>query len=329
MPHLAKGPKAFWPLVFLCLAAGVLGSGRVSAGSDSPPRPILVVTAVNNEFNGVHPDLSDPKDEVIGGRQVAVGKVAGASVVLIRSGWGKAHAGGATAEAIARFAPQVVIMAGTAGSLDSSSVRTGDVVITDGTFQYDLGRLDGTKLVVWPPENPREAPYPNRHFLADQKLMNEVAASLSGVQFSPWMLRRGCACERDGRLKPGCAGEAYRADRAQPRVCFGTTATGDSFDMDTASAAELSSKHSAVGVDMETAAVAEEAADHQLPFVGIRVITDEVGDQGGVNLYYCLKPLSGERLGMVMKKVLSALASPRAESSSVTRCKITAARKIP
>jgi nucleoside phosphorylase len=93
--------------------------------------------------------------------------------------------------------------------------------------------------------------------------------------------------------------------------------------MDNASAAELSSEHSAVSVDMETAAVAEEATDHKLPFIEIRVITDVVGESGGVNLYYCLKPLSGERLAVVMKRVIAALASSSGGSSlhTQTKCK--------
>ncbi|HEV3111748.1 MAG TPA: 5'-methylthioadenosine/S-adenosylhomocysteine nucleosidase [Candidatus Binataceae bacterium] len=326
MPRYAERVWLLWPSALVCLFLVLFASPtNVYSGEAASARPILIVTAVDNEFNGVHPDLSDPRDEVLGGRQVSVGKIGSANVVLIRSGWGKAHAGGATAEAIARFSPRIVIMAGTAGSLDSHSVLTGDVIVTDATFQYDLGRLDGTKLVVWPPENPVEQPYPDRHFRADEDALNKVVNALNGIQFSPWTLRKGCSCERDGSLKPGCAGASYRIDREQPRVCVGTTATGDSFDMDNASAAELSSKHAAVGVDMETAAVAEEAADHRLPFIGIRVITDVVGEQGGVNLYYCLKPLSGQRLGMVMKKVIAALASPFSggvsSAKAQTKCK--------
>jgi adenosylhomocysteine nucleosidase len=289
-------------------------------------RPILVVTAVDNEFTALRSDLRNPRDGLLGGRQISVGYVSGARVVVIRTGWGKAHAAGATAEAIARFNPRIVIMAGTAGSLDPHSVVSGDVVITEAAFQYDLGRFDKQQLTVWPPENPVEQPYPNRHFLADQSELNKVIGALSDLQFSPWTVRNGCACARDGSLKPGCTGDPYRVDREHPRVCVGTTATGDSFDMGVAAAAQLSLRHAAVGVDMETAAVAEEAADHKLPFVGIRVITDVVGDTNGANLYFCLKPLSGERLAVVMKKVLSALASPSSGASSVqrTQCKSAA-----
>jgi nucleoside phosphorylase len=198
MPKYAELIWVFWLSTLVCLLL-VLFAARasVSAGGAASARPILIVTAVDNEFNAVRSDLSNPKDEVIGGRQVSVGKMDSAKVVLIRSGWGKAHAGGATAEAIARFSPRIVIMAGTAGSLDSQSVVTGDVVVTDATFQYDLGRLDGKKLVVWPPENPVEQPYPDKHFLADESVLNRVFNALNGVRFSPWTLRKGCTCERE------------------------------------------------------------------------------------------------------------------------------------
>jgi adenosylhomocysteine nucleosidase len=311
MPNFAKPAWTRWPLgaagLLLLLLFAVQTS--VCAGEIAGAHPILVVTAVDNEFTALRSDLGNPRDGTLGGRQISVGQVDSARVVVIRTGWGKAHAAGATAEAIQRFSPAIVIMAGTAGSLDPQSVVSGDVVITQATFQYDLGRFDKKQLTVWPPENPVEQPYPNRHFLADESAMNRVINALSSIRFSPWTLRKGCACERDGRLKPACTGASYRVDREHPRVCVGTTATGDSFDMGVAAAAQLSSQHSAVGVDMETAAVAEEAADHRLPFVGIRVITDVVGDPDGANLYFCLRPLSGQRLAVVMKRVLAALAS--------------------
>jgi adenosylhomocysteine nucleosidase len=320
-PRLLSPSVSAWLLVLVFTAQA---SG--AAGAVARARPILVVTAVDNEFTALRSDLSDARDGLLGGRQISVGHVDSARVVVIRTGWGKAHAAGATAEAIQRFSPRIVIMAGTAGSLDPQSVVSGDVVITEAAFQYDLGRFDKRQLTVWPPENPVEQRYPNRHFLADEGDLNKVIGALSGIEFAPWTLRKGCACGRDGRLQSGCTGAPYRVDREHPRVCVGTTATGDSFDMGVAAAAQLSSQHSAVGVDMETAAVAEEAADHRLPFIGIRVITDVVGDLNGANLYFCLKPLSGARLAVVMKRVLTALASPSsgARSAQRTECKSAA-----
>ncbi|HKD67424.1 MAG TPA: 5'-methylthioadenosine/S-adenosylhomocysteine nucleosidase [Candidatus Binataceae bacterium] len=316
MARLVKPAWASGPSAALCLLLMLFAMQTGVRADSSRAHPILVVTAVDNEYNAVHTDLTNPKDSLLGGRQIAEGRVGGVKVVLIRTGWGKAHAAGATSGAIERFSPRMVVMAGTAGSIDAKSVVSGDVIITDATFQYDLGRYDQKQVIVWPPENPVEQPYPHRHFLADEDALNAVANALGGIEFSPWMLRKGCACERDGSLKPGCMGESYRVDREHPRVCVGTTATGDSFDMGVAAAAQLSEQHAAVGVDMETAAVAEEAADHRLPFIGIRVVTDVVGDTHGVNLYYCLKPLSGERLAIVMKRVIAALGSPPSGAAS-------------
>ena len=317
MAHFAKRAWTSCPSIALCLLMLWFAMPtHVRAADTAGGRPILVVTAVDNEFAALRTDLGNPKIDLLGGRQICVGKVGPANVVVIRTGWGKAHAAGATAEAIERFSPSVVIMAGTAGSLDPQSVVSGDVVITQAAFQYDLGRFDNKRLTEWPPENPVQRPYPNRHFLADEDCVNKAIDALSEIQFAPWTLRKGCTCEMDGSVKPGCTGESYRVDRERPRVCAGTTATGDSFDVGVTMAARLSSQHSAVGVDMETAAVAEEAADHGLPFVGIRVITDVVGDPNGANLYFCLKPLSGERLAVVTKRVLAALAS---SSSGLSR----------
>ena len=86
-------------------------------------------------------------------------------------------------------------------------------------------------------------------------------------------------------------------------------ATGDAFVVDPSFAAKLARERRAVSVDMETAAVAQEAADHGLPFIGVRVIADVMGASTSASLYDCLKPLAGPRLAEVMANVLSALGS--------------------
>jgi nucleoside phosphorylase len=141
-------------------------------------------------------------------------------------------------------------------------------------------------------------------------LVAAAAAAAHGVAWTPWLLPRGCACESDGRRKPACAGPERRVDREAPRVVVGGLATGDVFLADPDLARALAASDQAVGVDMETAAVAEEAADHGLPFLGVRVIADMVGGVEGEALYYCLKPQSGPRLAAVMARLLPAVARP-------------------
>jgi adenosylhomocysteine nucleosidase len=275
----------------------------------APPR-ILVVTAVDYEQAAVRSVLRHPSDGELAGRAYAAGTVGGVEVVAIRAGWGKAHAAGATAAAIERFRPTMVVMAGIAGGIDPARADSGDVVVSSDTFQHDLGmRKPGGGFDRWSPETPLEKPYPAPRFASPPALVAVAAAAARGVAWVPWLLPRGCTCEADGRRKPACTGTERRVDRETPRVVVGGLATGDVFLADPGVAGGLASSDQAVGVDMETAAVAQEAADHSLPFLGIRVIADMVGGTEGESLYYCLKPQSGPRLAAVMARVLPAVAA--------------------
>jgi adenosylhomocysteine nucleosidase len=290
-------------------------AGRGASGTASPARPrILVVTAVDYEQAAIRAVLREAKDGMIGGRAFTTGRIDGAEVVAIRAGWGKAHAAGATALGIERFRPDLVVMAGISGGLDPERATSGDVVVGADTFQHDLGlRKPDGDLELWPAQTPLEKPYPGPRFTSPPELVAAAAAAARQVAFRPWMLPPGCACENDGRRKPSCTGPERRVDREVPRVLVGTLATGDVFLADRRLAQALASREQAVSVDMETAAVAQEAADHDVPFLGVRLVSDLVGGPDGDALYYCLKPQSGPRLGALMEKILPAIAAVPAE----------------
>jgi len=293
---------------FALLLSSCATAGLPPRGSAAAPR-ILVITAVDYEQAAVRSVLREPRDGSLGGRAYAAGTVDGVEVVAVRSGWGKAHAAGATAAAIERFRPTLVVMAGVGGGLDPEQANSGDVVVGSRTFQHDLGlRKPGGGFDRWPPETPLEKPYPEPQFASPPALVAAAAGAAREVAWTPWMLPRGCACESDGRRKPACSGLERRVDREAPRVVVGGLATGDVFVADPGLARALVSEDGALSVDMETAAVAQEAADHGLPFVGVRVIADLVGGVEGESLYYCLKPQSGPRLAAVMARVLPAVA---------------------
>jgi adenosylhomocysteine nucleosidase len=268
---------------------------------------ILVVTAVDYEYAAVAALLEQKTEDVLGGRQFATGQVGAAAVAVIRAGWGKAHAAGATSGAIQRFRPQLVVMAGSAAGVDPTHIRSGDVVISRGTFQYDVGQLSHGTLQIWRPQTPLEHPYPHENFLSPDHLVRLAVTAAHGASFPQWTLPAGCTCLKDGRRTPACAGPEQPVGRAQPQICAGVLATGDAFVVDPRFAAKLARERRAVSVDMETAAVAQEAADHGVPFLGVRVIADVVGASTSTSLYDCLKPLTGPRLGAVMAHVLSAL----------------------
>jgi adenosylhomocysteine nucleosidase len=272
---------------------------------DQKNAPILVVTAVDYEYVAVRKVLSDPRDELVGGRQLSWGLIDGATVAVVRAGWGKAHASGATALSINLVHPRIVVMAGMAGGLDESKVRSGDVVIAASTFQHDLGKLTPNGLEIWTPEDPLERALPSANFSGSY--VAETVSAVRNTPFVSWRLPVDCECEPSGTLKAGCASEPVQVGRIVPRVCSGVMATGDAFVTSSSFAQKMASRYGAVTVDMESAAVAQEANNNGLPFVGIRIISDSVGGIGGESLYYCLKPYSGPRLSAVMAKALPAL----------------------
>lgn len=290
------------------LAACAARSAAPAAAAPAPPR-ILVVTAVDYEFAAVRSLLQDAREGSVGGRQYAAGRVGAVPVIALRAGWGKAHAAGATAAGIARFHPALVVMAGISGGLDPARATTGDVVIGSSTFQHDLGiRRPGLAFERWPPQTPLEEAFPGPAFGSPAPLVEAAALASRSVRFEPWRLPPRCRCEADGRRTQACTGAERRVDGDPPRVVVAPLATGDVFLADPALAAELAARDGAASVDMETAAVAQEAADHGLPFLGVRVVSDVVGGPDGDALYYCLKPFSGPRLAAVMAAVLPAIA---------------------
>jgi adenosylhomocysteine nucleosidase len=295
-------------ILFLVCSLFLFDSYAASAPPEFERRPvrILVVTAVDYEFSAVSSLLRSSHTFVLADRQVSVGEYAGSRVAVIRAGWGKAQAAGATALAIRLFSPKLVIMAGVGGGVNTASITSGDVVIAQSTFQYDLGRLSQSQLEIWPPETPQEQPYPSPNFESPVQLVRRAVREARMAQFTSWKLPIACSCDKDGTLKPGCTKPAVQVDRVEPNVCSGVIASGDAFLVDRSVAERLVSERHVQTVDMETAAVAEEASNNRIPFVGVRVVSDVVNG-ANEDLYYCLKPFSGARLKQVMQRVLSSL----------------------
>ena len=78
--------RVFWTSSSICLLALLLAApAKAAAGDVAATRPILVVTAVDNEYVAVRSDLTDATDGMLGGRKISQGKVDSAEVVVIRT----------------------------------------------------------------------------------------------------------------------------------------------------------------------------------------------------------------------------------------------------
>lgn len=304
--------KARLPVLFAILQIIARCPTRASAADR-----ILIVTAVDYEYAAVAGLLEDRHEALLGGRQLSEGAMENTPVVVIRSGWGKAQAAGAASEAIEKYAPALVVMAGVAGGIDLNNVESGDVIIVSNTFQYDLGEFINGSVSTRNPETPMEGPLPDL-FASSSSQVTKAVEAAKMAHFVPWRLPPSCKCEKDGRRTDQCKNPEQPVGRDTPKVCSGTVASGDAFVIDVALGATLLESRNAVAVDMETAAVAEEAADRQLPFVAVRIVGDVVGSGDNESLYYCLKPLAGPRLAETMRRVIPALAKDVPRSSSET-----------
>jgi adenosylhomocysteine nucleosidase len=285
-------------------------SGSAAREAHEAPVAVAVLTAVDYEFDAVVGLLTAQRPSMVGGRQLVEGSFDGARVVAIRAGYGKAHAAGATALVIERYHPARVLMAGIAGSLGSSAVDSGDVVIVSASLQHDLGSMTEGHITPWTPKSPTGVPL-GATFDSSPELVDAMYRALQGVPLEPWTLAVPCSCADPSAPQP-CPGPPRRVGRDHPRACAGVAATGDVFLADPTAAAAIVQRSHSVIVDMETAAVAQEANNYGVPFAGIRVTADVVASEGGT-LYECLIPYTGKRLSEVVRAALPILIAPPKE----------------
>lgn len=293
--------------IFLSALLAFASLAAVGCTHENEHAPILVMTAVDNEYDAVKSLIPDGREEVLEGRETTVGDYQGNRVAVMRSGWGKAQSAAATAIGIHRFSPATVIFAGVGAGVDSTRATSGDVVIVESSFQYDLGERTGTGFQLWPPETPTEKPYASPNF-ESSPLVNTALAAAKSVTLQAWKLQTQCKCSNEGVIASGCMAPVEQIGRAEPRVCKGIAATADAFLADPVEAATLAKTKNVSVVDMETAAVAEETINSGLQFLAVRVVAD-TPNGSNENLYFCLKPLSGERLHAVMASILQRLAA--------------------
>ena len=173
-------------------------------------------------------------------------------LVLVISKIGKVSAAATTTLLIDRFGVEAIAMTGVAGGI-GGGVRVGDLVLADSLVQHDLdckGVLGLGRFVV---------------------------PSL-GVDRIPSCAQLGAVARRAAQAAV-CNGE-YRCavqeiSSHQPQLHVGVIGSGDQFVSDTAHRAELvASIPDLLAVEMEGAAVGQVCAEHGVPFVVARVISD-------------------------------------------------------
>lgn len=239
----------------------------VSAGAqrrDEPaPHPLLVQGAMTIEVQQLVARLDGAHDEHVGGWTFWRGTVDGYPVVIERTQKGVANAAAATAIAIDRYQPAAIINQGTAGGHDPM-LRVGDIVvgrsaISLGAFRTpfrEKGR--GTNPLEWRPI--------------------DLTAGDGSAAMDP-NARHIARFDAD-------AGLLAIARTAEPsytrgRVVDGTIATSDMWNEELDLVARYHDEYATSVEEMETASAAQIAAQLKVPFLGIRVLSDNITNGGG------------------------------------------------
>ena len=244
------------------LSACVTRDATAPARESAAPRPVVVQGAMDVEIRKLADALENAAEEKIQGWTFWRGTIGGYPVVISKTLKGMSNAAAATSLAAERYHPIAIINQGTAGG-HIPDLHVFDIVL--GTESVNLGsfktgyraRGDGSDFEGWVPldlmrSEGSAGQDPNartmRRFRGDEELLAAARSARSLYQ--------------KGRVVEGVIGSSEiwnsEIDRIQRfHDAFGTTVE-----------------------EMETASAAQIAGLSQIPFLGIRVVSNNITNGG-------------------------------------------------
>jgi adenosylhomocysteine nucleosidase len=221
-------------------------------------RPVVVQGAMPIEVDRLVGRLADVEAERIGGWSFWSGRIDGYPVVVSRTMKGIANAAAATVLAVERFRPVAVINQGTAGGHDPS-LRLYDIVI--GASSVSLTAFKSPHRPAGAGSNP-----------LDWKALDLMASE--GSAGNDPKAQRIARFQAD----PGLLAAARRAQPTYKRgkIVEGVIGSSDIWHEELDLIGRFRSEFGTSAEDMETASVAQVAGLFGVPFLGVRVISDNI-----------------------------------------------------
>ncbi|MEA3511134.1 MAG: 5'-methylthioadenosine/adenosylhomocysteine nucleosidase [Actinomycetota bacterium] len=221
-------------------------------------RAVLIMSALPQEIAALRSLMSGIESVEVGGRQFHRGVIDTHNVVLTTVGIGKVNAAMVTTLALSQFEFRAVLFTGVAGSLDEA-VGIGDVVVGERVVPHDTGVLGSAGLDRYQSGHVAFLNPTDRFgYTAPREFVDRLRESLSDFRPVPVLDR-------------------------EPRVIFGTIATGDQFVNDEGVRRDLHVDLGARAVEMEGAAVAQIAEHFEVPCLVIRSVSDLAGSESEID----------------------------------------------
>ncbi len=240
-------------------------AGSVAARDGDNPQPIVVQGAMEVEVRALVAALDTPVEEDVQGWTFWRGTLDGYPVVVSKTFKGMANAAAATALAAEHYNPAAIINQGTAGGHDPS-LHVSDIVI--GTNAVNIGAFKtgarpkgaGSDFSEWTP-------------------MDLIGTEGSaGQDPNAWVMRRFPA---DAALL--AAAREASSHYGPGRVVEGVIASSDVWNSELDRIARLHDEFGTSVEEMETAAAAQVAGLAQVPFLGVRVLSNNITNGDAYN----------------------------------------------
>jgi adenosylhomocysteine nucleosidase len=245
-------------VVASCLIVAV----AACAPATRAPDPIVIQGAMPVETSELVAALASPAEHQVQGWTFWTGTLDGYPVVISKTQKGMANAAAATALAIECFRPRAIVNQGTAGGHDPV-LRVSDIVI--GTASVNIGAFKtgtrgkgaGSDFAEWHPMD---------------LIRTEGSA---GQDPNAWVMRRF----------PGDAALLAAATRVKDRyrtgrVVEGVIGSSDAWNSELDRIQHLHDEYGTTVEEMETSAAAQVAGMSGVPFLGIRVVSNNITNGG-------------------------------------------------
>lgn len=237
----------------------------VSSASAQPAvgaRPLLVQGAMTIEVQRLASRLEHASEERVGGWVFWRGSVDGYPVIVQKTQKGVANAAAATAIAIDKYQPAAIINQGTAGGHDPV-LHNYDIVV--GTTAVSIAAWRSQFRETGKGSNP-----------LDWRPMDLTAAD--GTASNDPNARRVAKFAADAGLLAAVRSvvKAYTRGRVVEGVIGSSDMWNDELDL----IAKYHNDYGTAAEEMETAPAAQIAGEFHVPFIGIRVLSDNITNGG-------------------------------------------------
>ncbi len=206
--------------------------------------------------------LEDAHVEIVGGWTFWRGLIDGHPAIVSKTMKGEANVAAATAIAVEHFHPAAIINEGTAGGHDPQ-LRVYDIVL--GTFAVNLGSFKTGRRDLGTGSNPLD-------WTPLDLLASEGSA---GMDPNARTMRRFRA---DEHLL--AAADSVKATYHRGRVVEGVIGSSDVWNSELDRIEQMHRQYGTSVEDMETASAAQVASVCKVPFLGIRVVSNNITNGG-------------------------------------------------